>query len=53
MDHQNIDIGDEVHNVQHVSGDFICKSTLVWSQMVFKYWLGASNSKSIQMLGYG
>ena len=44
MDLQNIDISDEVHNVQHVSGGFICGSALVWPQMIFKYLVGASNS---------
>ena len=46
MDHQNIDIGDEVRNVQHVCGGFIWGTALVWPQRLFKNLVAASNSKS-------
>ena len=49
MDHQNIYIGDEIRNVQHVCGGFIWGTALVWTQRLFKNWEGASNSKSTQI----
>ena len=48
-----LNIGDEVCNVQHVSGSFICGSALIWPQKLFKNLVAASNSKSTQMLSYG
>ena len=52
MDHQNIDKGDKVCNVQHVYDGFIWGRALVWPQRLFKNMVAASNSKSTQMLSY-
>ena len=50
---QNIDIGDKICNVQHVSGGFIWGTALVWPQRLFINLEAASTYKSTQMLSYG
>ena len=49
MEQQNIHIGDEVHNVQHVCG-FIWETALVCPQRLFKNLVSASQILSLHRL---